>query len=489
MGFLNKKYTTQGLYLGKPEAEAENVSQTQNLLAFFEDYQNISNSIEKGCFIITGRKGAGKSAYAGWLIEKSESEDMQYCSLIKKNEFDLETMIQSIPFEGLRFEALFEWIVLVRIVKLIIDSRIGNYLKEYRALTEFYNKNSGLVNIDRYVINEILANKEINFSPLKKNFGFISNILGTKSIKAPFFNMITPLRETIRKVLNMEIYANAKFYILFDDLDVKFKLSREKDKVMLMDLIRVARRYNTEYLKNTSAKILIFLRDDIGDRLEGVDCDKNKIFSSYEYCINWYEHNIALQDEKNIMLRKFINKRLSVGFKELGIPFNEEDPWLTFVAEDIKEQKSSFKYILDYTFYLPRDIITIFKNVGNKNLKLPLSHNDINILLREYSKIKKKELVDELVAIYEKEYIDNIFSFLKELNNGWNVSYSEALNLLEKHQLQIGDWQNLIDYCLLVPVDRNGHMFYNYREQVISEDFEKYTFRTPKILSLYFQQR
>lgn len=168
IGFLNKKYTTQGLYLGKPEAEAENVSQTQNLLAFFEDYQNISNSIEKGCFIITGRKGAGKSAYAGWLIEKSESEDMQYCSLIKKNEFDLETMIQSIPFEGLRFEALFEWIVLVRIVKLIIDSRIGNYLKEYRALTEFYNKNSGLVNIDRYVINEILANKEINFSPLKK---------------------------------------------------------------------------------------------------------------------------------------------------------------------------------------------------------------------------------------------------------------------------------------------------------------------------------
>ena len=61
-------------------------------------------------------------------------------------------------------------------------------------------------------------------------------------------------------------------------------------------------------------------------------------------------------------------------------------------------QKSSFKYVLDHTFYLPRDIVTIFNNVGQKDFRLPISQSNLKSLIKEYSMIKKKEIVDELVV-------------------------------------------------------------------------------------------
>lgn len=482
--FKKKKYTTQGLYIGKPEAEAER----ETLHELFRDYMDIEGSIKRGSFLITGRKGAGKSAYAMWLLDKSQSDDSLYCSLVKKNEFSLEEMIQSLESQKLRYDALFEWIILVRLVKLVIDSNVGTYLPQSSALRKFYEKNAGFVNIDKYVITEILSNKEVNFSPLKGQFGFFSRVFGNKSVKAPFYQMVSPLRDTLIEVLSMPIFKDVKFYVMFDDLDVKFKLNREDDKIMLMDLIRTARRYNTEYLHNTTARVLLFVRDDIGDRLEGVDSDKNKIFSSYEHCINWYETDVAQKDETSIMLRRFINHRLEVGFNACGIEYDVTDPWKSFVKEDEEDgQKSSFKYILDHTFYLPRDLITIFKDVGKKALPLPLSHQDINYLLKDFANAKKQEICDELYAVYDKDEVNKIFLFLERVNNGWNVSYKDVMCYLDEYGINKNEFHTLIEYSLLVPVSKYyNHLFYSYRESSISKNYEQYTYRPPKILKLYF---
>lgn len=483
MNPFKRKYSTQGLYIGKPEAEAE----LDTLHDLFRDYLDIDGNIKRGSFIITGRKGSGKSAYAMWLLDKAKSDDSLFCSLVRKNEFLLEEIIQSVDNQNLRFEALFEWIILVRLVKIVIDSNIGTYLNPIIALRKFYEKNAGFVNIDKYAITEILSNKEVNFSPLKGQFGFFSRIFGNKSIKAPFYQMVSPLRDTLVKVLSMPIFKDIKFYVMFDDLDVKFKLSRKDDQVMLMDLIRTARRYNTEYLYQTTARVLLFVRDDIGDKLEGVDSDKNKIFSSYEHCINWYETDAAQKDETSLLLRKFINHRLEVAFRTCGIEYNEEDPWKTFVMEVDDGQKTSFKYILDYTFYLPRDLISIFKDIGNKSLSLPLSHQDINYLLKEFANVKKQEICDELYAVYEKDDVDKIFLFLEKVNNGWDVSYNDVIEYLKEYSLGENDFYTLIEYSLLVPVSKfNNHMFYSYREKNISKNYIQYTYRPPKILKLYF---
>lgn len=487
---FKRYYTTKGLYIGKPEAEGETTLSGLNLLDFFEDYTHIEENIQRGYFIVSGRKGSGKSAYAMWLHEKTKQNEELYTSIIRKNEFDIEAIIQAIPEKDLKFEALFEWLILVRLVKMILETGQGKYLRQIKSLQDFYSKNSGYINIDKYVITEIVANKEVNFSPLKRDFGIISKVFGNKSIKAPFYQMIEPLRQIITEVLRMDIFKDIQFYVMFDDLDVKFKLSNSQDQMQLMDLIRISRRYTTEYLNGLNAKVIIFIRDDIAERLDGVDCDKNKIFESYDYRINWYEHAMAKGNERQLMLRRFINRRLSKGFASLNIPYNTEDPWLSFVDESNNDKTTQFKYILDYTFYLPRDLMLIFKNIGNKDLRIPLSHEDINQLLKEYSKRKIGEIRDELLAVYENKSINLIFDTLRDINNGWDVEYNEVLDILRKYNLPTHTFITLIDYSLLVPVEKEtGYLYFNYREKELDGEWEQYTFRTPKVLSKYFQTR
>ena len=485
-----KNYTTKGLYIGKPEAEGETTQSGLNLLDFFEDYTHIEENIQRGYFIVSGRKGSGKSAYAMWLHEKARKSNELYTSIIRKNEFDIEAIIQAIPEKNLKFEALFEWLILVRLVKMILETGQGTYLRQLKSLQDFYYKNSGYINIDRYVISEIVANKEVNFSPLKKDYGFISKAFGNKSIKAPFYQMVEPLRKIVTEVLQMEIFKNIHFYVMFDDLDVKFKLTNPQDQIQLMDLIRISRRYTTEYFNGLNAKVIIFIRDDIAERLDGVDCDKNKIFESYDYRINWYEHLIAKGNESQLLLRRFINRRLSKGFDRLNIPYNHDDPWLSFIDESNNDKTTQFKYILDYTFYLPRDLMLIFKNIENKDLRLPLSHTDVNLLLKEYSKRKVGEIRDELLAIYDKTSTDQIFDVLRDINNGWDVEYNTVLDIIIKYGLHAQTFNTLIDYNLLIPVEKEtGHLYFNYREKELDGEWEQYTFRTPKVLSKYFQTR
>lgn len=69
-----------------------------------------------------------------------------------------------------------------------------------------------------------------------------------------------------------------------------------------------------DYLKNTKVRILVFMCDDIGRALDGTANDEAKIFESHSYTLNWYDAMGANTNEKEVKLRKLINKRLKVNF-------------------------------------------------------------------------------------------------------------------------------------------------------------------------------
>lgn len=480
--------TTKGLILGSPEAESEK----DLSLSFFEDYMNISPAIERGKFIITGRKGAGKSAYAVWLMEQMTQNQFIHCEMIKKGDVMIESLIHSIGTDNIKQVLIFEWIILVKLVKMIIGLPEGRYHKYAKALQEFYVKNAGYVDIDSPKILETLLTKNGNINPLRSAFLQLSRGVSVKTQKADFYEMVVPLRTIVSETLQMDVYKNHKFYVLFDDLDVKFKLDNSQDKETILSLIRVAKQYNTELLRHTNARILIFLRDDISDKLDGVDCDKSKLFGSYEHCINWYEHDIAIQDETQTLLRKFINHRIAVAFEKNKLKYDKSDPWKSLVEESsYKHYTTCFKYILDHTFYLPRDLVNIFKSIGDKNYSLPLSEDIVYQLLKNFAIDKRQEIYDELVATWNKTYTDNMFRFLGEvrklIHGDENVPYNQIIRLMTAANLQPDDFQILIEYNLLVPVDYNGKQYFTYREQPLVRDYSQYNYRLPKIIALYFK--
>lgn len=145
MAFFNKNKTdrhnsgrtTRWVSLGKTEAEGEK----DGLKKYYDDILHISDAIYDGKFIITGRKGVGKSAYVQYLMNNSGHEKDLFCKVITNDAIDLEKIIQSVP-EGVgnRDEIVYEWIILTGFVQLILQSEIGKYTNEYNSLEKFQKK-------------------------------------------------------------------------------------------------------------------------------------------------------------------------------------------------------------------------------------------------------------------------------------------------------------------------------------------------------------
>ena len=75
MGIFDRKSitktikTTEGFYFGKSESEGES-SYKKSSNTLFDDYLDILPKIGDGCFIITGRKGSGKSGRDGKALRR-----------------------------------------------------------------------------------------------------------------------------------------------------------------------------------------------------------------------------------------------------------------------------------------------------------------------------------------------------------------------------------------------------------------------------------
>lgn len=483
--------TTKGVYLGVPEAEGE-IRQGQSLLDFFEDYTGILQDIKNEKFIISGRKGSGKSAIVKYFRDNSSEDNELYTATVKNSDVVLEKAVQYIGDVGNdSYVYLYEWIILTKFVKMILETNDVRSTKEYNALLGFQKKNSGLLNVDDWkTLNlERIDSRQINFSPFKSVFGTeLGRTLKSNNIKADFIAFIPALREIVMKMLRFEGLSRFNFIVMFDDLDINFKLTRIEDKKRILNLIRITRDYNTQFLLNTNSKIVIFVRDDVSDNLMGTEADKSKIFASYESRINWYDEN---EKEEDTLLRKFINKRIKLALKKLGIKCNENDAWKSLIdntpCKEYKD-KTAFKYILDFTYYLPRDILMVFRDLEKKEFKIPMKPADVKCLLKEYVKKKKDEITDELVIQFDESSFntETLIEALRDLSDNSNNKMSDVLECLNNHGLNENLFSLLLDYNLLVPKDVNGKVYYKYRNQHWSGELSNYNFRLHKCLYCYY---
>lgn len=477
-----KKGTTKGFYFGATEAEGENV-QGQGLLEYFDDYLDILPLVNKGRFIFLGRKGAGKSAIAKYVKDSSEKQADSFTALIRMHDLELEKLIQGDAFENFENKeaVVFEWLILVQLIKLLVQNESAKWSDEYPKLKAFLERNSGIVNIDKYQVKEVIRNKdyEVSFEPLRHAFGGVfKNHFGTKQVKAPFHQLIPALREIVQKITKYPVNQQMEFCLMFDDLDITFQENAQKQK-MITELLRIAKHYNTDVLKNTSCNILIFLRDDIRRKIEELYPDTGKIFSSYEIPIRWYDHQTFKMDENVTNLKSFINKRIALNFKSLGLSHDSSDPWSTLISDNPfgYQGKSSFKYIIDFTFYRPRDLILFLANVGLKEYQYPLDPDTVKLLLSQYIKSNIIEIKNELGLNFEQSEIKTLFDkFFPHLTNHSNLTKDKLCEIIDGYgfSMESHDVFDLLwQYSLIAFKDNDGKFFFNHRGDEITEEDQK----------------
>jgi Cdc6-like AAA superfamily ATPase len=444
--------TTKNFFIGATEAEAESTQTSQmRLNDVFSDFLNVLPELQYEKFIITGRKGSGKTAIAEYINSLAEKEYNYFCDFIKKNDVNIEQIVQigkNVGFE-VEKELLFEWIILIKLVKLLLSNEAIQSKPEVKDLIVFLKKNSGFVDIKSNQITEVIKKNgyEVNINFFKRylvaNFG---NKYDIKGEKAPFYKLIPHLKYTIEKLISCEENLHNNYIIIFDDLDIGFNALNVDHIKTILNLLRISKEYNITFFgkKGINAKIIILLRDDISRILIKNDADTAKLFSSYEIPLIWYDHEQSKRDENSTKIKQLINKRIEHNFVKNGIPYNKSDPWDSLIADDCAYRFSSFKYVLEHTFARPRDLVLFFKPISNLQFHIPLQKQDVNILIGKFADELLSEIKNELSAHFISQDIDILIKTLGEFSNMQNFSCEE----LKKSLIQ-NKFSSDIDYAIL----------------------------------------
>ncbi|AMQ01861.1 hypothetical protein AY601_5048 [Pedobacter cryoconitis] len=468
---------TKGFYFGSPEAEGENIN-GYKLIDYFEDYLDILDNLQRGKFIFSGRKGVGKSAIAKFIKDKSDLTNDSFATILRISDFDIQKSIQHTLDEKRNEMLLFEWLILINIVKLIVKNHHSQYTMAYSKLQKFLENNSGIIDVDKFQIDEGFKKSggEVSFGVLTHAFGGVfKKYFDVKVTKAPFFKIIDPLKDIVKLILDYPVNRELEFWLLFDDLDINYDIKNDYDNQKIIELLRLAKYYNNNIFLNNKAKILVFIRDDIRGNLISKFPDSAKIFASYEIVINWYNHYASSLDENNNPLKKLVNKRIEINFKNHNIKFSN-DPWNSLFKND-NVLKSSFKSVLDFTFYRPRDVITFLSVLSNEKYPFPISSINLKRILEKYININLAEIKSELSLHFNEREKDIIFRLLFPFiieNQG--LKYD--LILMKISELNFDMEPNkvvdiLLSYSLIVYQNRNGDLYFNYREDTELERMDK----------------
>jgi len=494
--------STKGLFLGAAEAEAEVSDNSEVKLSdVFEDYFDIFTALDTVRFIVLGRKGTGKSALGKALYSSSLDNPNFFCDFVKHNDIRLEQVVQiSKTSETPIYSSfLYEWIILVKLIKLLLENQSLLLEKERKLLIKFLNKNSGFTSIDEQKAKEFFEknSSEVEITYLKRFFtSAFKKELSISKEKAHFYELLPDLKNVIIELLKKDkLNGNENEYLLiFDDLDIDFDL-KSKDKLLaLISLLRITRDYNTEVFGNETnplnAKIILLLRDDIAQELikrasqiSISMADISKLFKSYALePLKWYEHNKYRNNEDDLAIKRFINKRILYASNKSGKGCDVNNPWSWLVKDNNSfDKQSSFKDILDITFFRPRDLLLYFRTLSNNDYKIPLEKNDLKVLKGKYLSDLIEEMESELSTIYPGD-VAKIKTAFQECAGG-SFDYSYFKDKLENTGFS-EDIEKvaevLFNYSYIGHLINNKEVHFKHREK--SQYIEKFDKHEPLIL-------
>lgn len=459
-----KEFKLSDITIGFAEGEKE--AQENNFLDIFYTQNNkYSELLQKYKFIISGRKGTGKTILAKYY-QKVNNNGLFIVDYIKLEKIALNYYIEMYsPKIDKDISKLFqEYYIYNQYIQTIINNK--------RKLKDFYPKNPSL--IDKFksyfkykkyinIYNKIKdlyfkiypngVYKEIDIKTMKRIIGndSISATIGNKIAKIDTSIGETNESSTERTLVKKNFAENINQFkelvlsclqyidvtLIIDNLD-EIKMDDTNSLVsFLIDLVGVVNEINiSTTLKSEKSKCILLIRSDIIDLFNSRNANINKILIDSNVELEWFKNGTEL--EKMIMYK--ISKSDITNSMAEYLP--KDIKYIIFEKSHSDLYDTAFDKIVKFSFGRPRDVITyidcVIKNYPNEK---QITFEMLKTSELTYSQKILNEIRNEMSIKYSPEEIENTLSLLR--NYGKSIfKYSEIIDFYKEH---IDLYKNITD--------------------------------------------
>ena len=242
---------------------------------------------------------------------------------------------------------------------------------------------------------------------------------------------------TAKKIIDMYkelFFDRTPVYILIDELElsVKSKKLREADIELVRDLILALDKMN-RISKDRSYNINFYasIRTDVVDSVLSSGYEINKCIEDYGVTVEWYQRG---GDYKDNPLLKLLEKKIKASEKA-NSKENSDNVWGTYFEETINRTEVR-KFLLNYSWYRPRDVIRMMQEAqGNCNKEtIKINQEVFDRAIQQYSIKMWNEVSEEISLKYSQDDIKAIKKILTGIQVPFNFNYiNSRIKELSEH--------------------------------------------------------
>lgn len=401
------------LFLGSADGDDE--SNKDNFKDLFYTGNNKYNEIafNNSKFIISGQKGTGKTILGRYLEEKYIEKGIE-CKIFNKNNLTLTKLIEkrNDVLSNDESVSFFKWMIYLEIYKILRDININvrfRFSKEY--IVELKKKKEYEKNIEK--LTEIY---DTRFP--KGNFEFIDYITGYEDEIEGELAIDEKLKSKVRASKKRNLTKNNRrkeFYKVLEEFEnLIFLCLEQKSVVFILDdldeleikidnnvtpltsikkLIDAFKDINRKINKKklNPSKCIMLIRSDILKSLNKTSTNLNKILADNTVELYWINKEES-EPEKHILMEMILNK-----IKHSALEYSSLDNKTLYnkiFPKDINGD-TALKYLIDYSFGRPRDIIYY-----------------LNLMIKKYGDNVKfeKKMFEECRKEYSEWFLDELYN-------------------------------------------------------------------------------
>lgn len=436
MGIYNVEF-------GTSDAETELIRSPQIFdKAFFDPHNYIDELVNGYKFIVSGRKGDGKSAYLAKLKRLSDEEDFLETigvSLERLNSKFFEKFTDHDLVGGKRYVPMWKCLLLLELVKHFELRGFQIQRNNYQSLVDALNR-MGLMHGDS--VEETIT--KLDATDISINVrDWVS--YGRHVEKEVVIRGAHQIYNILSEELKSAYMGKKKFRMVLDGLDDILR-NKEFSIEIITGLLRAANEINNFFSKKAlDFKIILLIRSDILDKCRDPDISKIKLASRVN--LSWKPGSTNYDSD----LAKLILAR----FQMQGDTRSFWGIWCSYFPYQI-DDKDSLSYMLENTLFKPRDMLMFFsfaqKLIGENDRKL--SEYEFKLLLTQYSEeYFVIHMQDELTGFLPDNAINELQSVISKIGSR-RFSYNTFAEEMAQHK----EFENILPEDVLKLLFERGYI-------------------------------